>query len=167
MVCHLSGPAQSGSLKSSSAAKWLEWHDRDRRGEVRRVQRGVDEFGTPIERIEREEDLPPRDYVADASELFDRLSNTSKRIEAGCGGIIPVTREQIKAFERLHDLRNEFSHFSPKGWSIEVQLISESIDTLLDVLCLILGDHWPFRHMSPAHKEHLYRQIGDIRSIVS
>ena len=54
-----------------------------------------------------------------------------------------------------------------KGWSIEVQLISESIDTVLDVFCLILGDHWPFRHMSPAHKKHLYRQIEDIRSIVS
>ena len=167
MVCHLSGTAQLGALTRSNAAKWLEWHDRDRRGEVRRVQQGIDEFGTPIERTRREDDQPPREYVANAKELFNRLSNTSKRIEAVCGGIIPVTREQRKAFERLHHLRNELSHFSPKGWSIEVQLISESIDTLLDVLCLILGDHWPFRHMSPAHKKHLYRQIEDIRSIVS
>ena len=167
MVCHLSGTAQLGALTRSNAAKWLEWHDRDRSGEIRRVQQGVDEFGSLIGRIERQEDQPPRDYVANASELFDRLSSASKRIELGCGGIIPVTREQRTAFKRLHRLRNELSHFSPKGWSIELQFISESIDTLLDVLCLILDDHWPFRHISSAHKRDLSRRVEEIRSIVS
>ena len=167
MVCHLSGTAQLGALTRSNAAKWLEWHDRDRSGQIRRVRQGFDELGTPIERTEKEEGQPPSDYVANASELFDRLTGASTRIESGCGGIIPVTTVQRTAFERLHRLRNQLSHFSPKGWSIEVQFISESINRLLDVLCLILDDNWPFRHMSSAHKRDLSWRIEEIRSIVS
>ena len=166
MVCHLSGTAQLGALDQRTAAQWLRWHDSDRLGENRRVQQGVDEFGTPTERIERKKDQPPRDFVANASELFDRLSSQSKRIEAGCGGVIHITREQRIAFKRLHELRNQLSHFSPKGWSIELKLISESIYALLDVLCLILDDHWPFRHMSSAHKRDLSGRIEEIRSII-
>ena len=88
MVCHLSGTAQLGALTRSNAAKWLEWHDRDRSGQIRRVRQGFDELGTPIERTEKEEGQPPSDYVANASELFDRLTGASTRIESGCGGII-------------------------------------------------------------------------------
>ncbi len=167
MVCHLSGTAQLGALSERSAAKWLEWHKRDRRGEITRIQDGVDEFGDPIMLIEREEDQPPREFVANADELFKRLSCPSLRIDNGCGGIIAITGKQRKSFNRLHKLRNEFSHFSPKGWSIELEFIVEVIDDILDVLCSILDDHWPFRHMPEEDKSALRSRMQEIRSIVS
>jgi hypothetical protein len=33
---------------------------------------------------------------------------------------LKATREQDLAMKKLHDLRNEFLHFTPKGWSLEV-----------------------------------------------
>ncbi len=114
MVCHLSGTAQLGAPTKKCAAKWLEWHERDRRGEITWIK-GVDEFGDPIKRIGKKEDQPPGEFVANADELFKRLSCPSLRIDNGCGGIISITEKQRKSFKRLHNLRNKFSHFSPRG----------------------------------------------------
>ena len=167
MVCHLSGTAQLGALTKECAEKWLEWHERDCRGEITRIQDGVDEFGDPIMRIKETKDRPPKEFVANAHELFKRLSCPSLRIENGCGEIISIKEKQEKSFKRLHELRNRFSHFSPKGWSIELEFIEELIDDILDILCSILDDHWPFKHMPEKDKSALRSRIEEIRSIVS
>ena len=166
MVCHLSGTAQLGALTKECAEKWREWHDRNRRGEITWIK-GVDEFGGPIKRIGKKEDQPPREFVANANELFKRLSCPSLRIDHGCGEIISITEKQRKSFKRLHNLRNEFSHFSPKGWSIELEFIEEIIGDIIDVLCSILDDHWPFRNMSAEDMSALRSRMQEIRSIVS
>ena len=167
MVCHLSGTGQLGALTKEGATKRLEWNERDRRREIKRIQ-DVDEFGHPItRRIEKKEDKPPENYVANASELFKRLSRPSWRLEDGCGGVISITEEQGKSFKRLHKLRNQFSHFSPMGWSIELELIEEVIDDILDVLCSILDDPWPFRLMPEEDRITLRSRIEEIRSILA
>ena len=167
MVCHLSGTAEEGALKKTSAKEWCEWHEKDRRGEIPYIQEGIDEFGTPIMRIARKEDNPPQDIVASASELFSRLSCSSKRIESSCGAIIKITERQNTAFTRLHNLRNKFTHFSPKGWSIELVYIEETIEDILDIVCLILDDSWPFRHIPERDMDVLRSTIEEIRSILS
>ena len=165
MVCHLSGTAQLGALTKKRAEEWLEWYAKNRLGEIKRIQ-DVDEVGLPIKRIKRQEDQPPRIVVATAEELFKRLSCSSLRIDSGCGGIIPTTKKQRKSFKWLHELRNQFSHFSPTGWSIELELIEEVINDLLDVLCSILDDPWPFRLMPEEDKIALRSRIQEIRSIL-
>ena len=143
MVCHLSGSARLGSLIEQKAKKSLEWLKGDRRGNS------------------------PKEFVAPAGELFKRLSCPSLRIEGGCGGIISISEEQRKSFKRLNDLRNELTHFSPKGWSIEIKFIEESIDDVLDILSLILNDDWPFQNMPEEDKSALESKIEEIRSYVS
>ena len=49
--------------------------NRDRRGEIRRVQQGVNEFGTLIERTRGEKDQLPREIFANAKERINRLSS--------------------------------------------------------------------------------------------
>ena len=167
MVCHLSGTNQLGALTKECAAKRLEWDEKDRRGEITWIQEGVGEFGGPTKRIEKKEDQPPwKVFVATADKLFKRLSRPSLRIEGECGGIISITEKQRQSFKRLHKLRNQFSHFSPKGWYIELELIEEVIDDLLDILCSILDDPWPFRNMPEDEKSALRSRIQEIRSIL-
>ena len=163
MVCHLSGTEQIGALTPKCAEKWIEWHERDRRGEIHYIKEGLDEFGVPVRRPKTRRDQPPRDRVANAKELFRRLSSQSKRIEPGCGKIIKITSEQEKSFERLHDLRNNFTHFSPKGWSIEIQLIEGVIPDILDIIAHIADDWWPFRHMSDDERAMLQAKICKLR----
>ena len=167
VVCHLSGTAQVGALRKTSAKEWLEWYAKDQRGETPHEQKKIDEFGAPMMRTGKEKGQPPREFVASADELFSRLSCSSKRIENGCGEIIEITERQKTAFRRLHSLRNEFSHFSPKGWSIELEYTEETIEDILDVVCLILDDPWPFRHMPRGDMDVLRSTIEEIRSILS
>lgn len=146
MVCHLSGSTQLGALQKESAAKWLEWYEKYQQGETQKE--------------------PPREFVANAHDLFIRLGCPSSRIETGCGEIIEITSRQKTSFKRLHDLRNNFSHFSPKGWSIELDFIKEIIEDILDVMCSIQDDHWPFRHMSEENRKALRLKIEEIRTIL-
>ena len=150
MVCHLSGPDQLGALTKQSAEKLLEW---DERG----FQDGVDESGIRT----------PNEFVANASELFERLHCSATRIEGKCGGVISITEQQRKSFERLHKLRNKLSHFSPKGWSIELSFIEQIIGDVLNIMCLIADDCWPFRHMTEQDRNTLRSKIEEVRSLLS
>ena len=64
---------------------------------------------------------------------WSNLHCSATRIEGGCGGVISITEQQIKSFERLHKLRNKLSHFSPKGWSIELSFIEQVCLALLQL----------------------------------
>ena len=98
--------------------------------------------------------------------LFERLYCESKRIEDSFGKVISVTEQQKKSFERLHNLRNKFTHFSPKGWSIELDYIKETICDVLQVLGLILDDPWTFIHMSDEDRRSLNSKFEEIKSVV-
>ena len=161
MVCHLSGRANLGALSKENAKKRLEWIKKDLDGEITKIQDDVD--GVPIMRIKKKKDRPPSDYLAKPSELFKKLSlPPSSRME-DAGGIISITKKQEQSFECLNELRNEFSHFSPKGWSIRRSSLGEMINDILDVLCLILDDDWPFRDMLEEDKRALRSRIEEVR----
>lgn len=141
MVCHLSGTGTVGALSKDSAKKRLKWN----------------------------RNLGDKDpgFVAPADELLDRMMiDPSKRYEQTDASEIPVTDEQKKLFGRLHNLRNEFSHFKTKSWSIEVTLIEEILEPVLDLLCLITEDGWSFRHM-PEEGREIRHAIKNVRSAMT
>ena len=165
MICHLSGTAQVGALTERSAAKWHDWHERDRRAEIDRVEDGAGAVGVPRRRTKHPSGNPPQDRVADAKELFERLASPSSRLESA-GGPIGVTSKQRKSFRRLHDLRNDFTHFSPKGWSIEVEFIRDAMRDVLDVIAWIEQDDWPFRHMEGEDRKRLREKMSELRILL-
>ena len=162
MVCLLSGNANLGALTAESARKWFEWDERDRRGEIDYID-DVDEFGLPFRRPRNPRDRPPSTQVASAPKLFERLDSESARIESDCGRIIEITNAQKQSFRRLHALRNGFTHFSPQGWSIEIQLIVEISLDMLDVIDQIADDEWAFLHMSTEDRRLMCNAIADLR----
>ena len=144
MVCHLSGTEQLGALQECNATEWHKWN--------KSIQEGN----------EAAAGAPPRPRLANADELFKRLHGSAARIEDGCGGVISVTEQQKASFKRLHDLRNEFSHFSPKGWIIGLSGTMQAIDDVLNIMRLIADDDWPFRHMTE-HGNILRSKIEEVR----
>jgi hypothetical protein len=60
----------------------------------------------------------PGEYMADFETLLKRAAVT----------LPPADAKDIKA---LHGLRNDFAHFTPKGWSIELAGLPRIIDTAL------------------------------------
>ena len=140
LVCHLSGTETVGALSKDSAKKRMKWN----------------------------RDLGDKDpgFVAPANELFDRMIDPSKRCEQTHASEIPATNEQKESFVRLHDLRNEFSHFKTKSWSIEVTWMEDILEPILDLLCLIAADGWSFRHM-PEEGREIRRAIESARSAMT
>lgn len=165
MVCHLSGTAELGALTKGSANQWLDWHARERQRDVESAGIG-ESTSSRAENSDRPESLPPESRVAAASELFERLQSSSARIESQCGAVLEVTDTQKESFRRLNRLRNEFTHFQPKGWSIEIDLIRAAIADLLDVLASIAGDLWPFRHLPEGELRLLHSKIEEIRHLL-
>ena len=164
MVCHLSGTAQLGALSEKSASDWLDWHERDRKGEIRRIDCGTNELGIPRYRF-AEGSGPPPERLADARELFKRLDDELKRIEPGAGGLVEITVSERASFQRLHGLRNNFSHFTPKGWSIEIDGLPSMFLNVLGIIEKIATDPWPFRHMDTGEltkRDELIRQLGAV-----
>jgi hypothetical protein len=168
MVCHLSGTAQLGALHKDLVKKHLEWHERDRRGEIERDDLGVDEvLGIRQLVIRNPKDYPPKIRLANADELFKRLKSEKKRLEHGAGKVIDVTLDENNSFKKLHDFRNDLAHFTPKGWSIEVSGLPDMFLHILNVLKKIFDDPWPFRHFvesQTAYRDALIAEISNASS---
>ena len=52
--------------------------------------------------------------------LYAKVKNKSNFHSVGSGPFIPGPTHDA-SFKRLNDFRNEFIHFTPKGWSLELQ----------------------------------------------
>ena len=163
MVCHLSGTAQLGALSKHCVEVSLEWHDRDRRGEIIRVKNGKDEFGLTLMRIQKKKDFPPIEYLANPEVLFERLHNISIRCEPGCGSLISITDVEQKSFNKLNAFRNELTHFTPKGWSIEIIGLASMALDIVGVIKKISTDPWPFRHMKQTDLKQLDHALSRLQ----
>lgn len=142
LVCHLAGTALVGHLSPKSAKEWLAWLNGDRSGPA------------------------PREFMGDPLTLLKRASGSELRIEEGCGLIVDVNAEQFKAFESLNVLRREFAHFSPKGWSIELDGLPRIFRGCLEIISMIAADPWPFRHLAPNKQVALSNHLLGLSSAI-
>ncbi|MEP1206076.1 MAG: hypothetical protein ABJL64_20130 [Rhizobiaceae bacterium] len=145
MVGHLSGTANLGALSVRSRREFDDWHKL-------RAQRPRIECGDS-----------PDEYLAAPRVLFERLIDESRRTETA-GGPIEVTQKQQKTYEQIHThFRNNFTHFPPMTWLIEVGGLPDMICELLDLIEAIKADGWAFRHAEDGEAEQLGNLIDEIR----
>jgi hypothetical protein len=145
MVCQLSGTAQLGALDKKSLEKTLEW--------------------LRLGRIEPRDNCVPHARLADARTLFARIHKKSERKE-DAGRVLSISKEQISSFERLHSFRNDFAHFTPKGWSIELGgLPNICLDTLA-VIQMIADDGWAFRHLEDGRRADLDQELSALEALL-
>ncbi|WP_209833102.1 hypothetical protein [Ruegeria sp. HKCCE3926] len=136
LTCHLSGNIQVGALTKIDARATidaLQDHNHD--------------------------ELPKKPKLANPRELFVRARREDKRLEpAGC--ILTLSSVQKRAFDKLFELRNSFSHFEPRGWGIEVSGMPSIMLNLLNIIEQIYDDCWAFRHLSDNDYEDFNRLLG-------
>jgi len=64
-----------------------------------------------------------------------------------------LTREQDKAINILkNEIRNKFEHFSPKGWSIQIELMRKIIPEIMAVLHFLALETGNFVLLDPNRK---------------
>lgn len=123
IVCHAAGSTQTEVLTDESAKQMLLWLD-----------------AAPSVR-----GAYPTEKLAGPDTLYKRLNGTYPRMSPA-GGVIRTTSAQDKAFSSLKGLRDDFNHFSPRGWLIEKELMLECIAPMLDLIETILRCGYAFRH---------------------
>lgn len=159
MTCHLSGTANVGCLDRKSFEAWYVWNEKDRRGEINWIHGEPDELGISVRRPATKDDARPKEFLAKPHELFRRLYAPRHRIEPGCGAILEISNQQRRSFKMVNALRNEFAHFLPKGWSIEVSGLPDALSDLLKIIRIIAADDWPFRHLESHQRSLLNAEI--------
>ena len=102
MVCNLSGNSSLGALTDKSRAKMLKFLGEGGEGDV------------------------PDDWLAPFETLLEWIQ-TPERLADGV--LWHPTETQIRTLKMLHYLRNEFSHFKPKGWSIHSKDLPKTVLT--------------------------------------
>ncbi len=145
LVCALSGTNGLGAMNHSSARKWNEWYEK------RRKERNLP---------------PPEEKLADTRTLFKRAQRSDYMHEFG-GNSVAITQSEADSFERLMELRNAFSHFSRKGWSIELLGLPQiSLETMSVVERLCRHPAIDFR-MEASQRERCSAAIKSVRAALS
>ncbi|OAN90691.1 hypothetical protein [Sulfitobacter geojensis] len=129
LTCHLSGTMQVGALEMKVARKTIAALQHD---------------GTePV----------PSPFLAKPKDLLSRAMS-DERIERTCDALA-VTDRQKQSFGLVFKWRNQFLHFSPQGWSIEVSGLPEMIRDCIAILKKIEIDGWSFRRLKSVEREQL------------
>jgi hypothetical protein len=77
----------------------------------------------------------PKNKIVDFKEAFDRIQETARMSGNITAKPFIANNEHKKAAACLNTiLRNNFAHFSPKGWSIEISFIIDAVSPMLEVI---------------------------------
>ena len=76
-----------------------------------------------------------------------------------------LTPKQRKNIKRLHDhFRNNFVHFTPKGWSIEKAGLPWIVGAAIDAAEALMRQHNVIVHMNEDEQQRLTDALTTVRS---
>lgn len=136
LTCNLSGTAQVGALDKKTAKKMI----------------------AALQNDSGEQAPEPR--LAGPHELLQRAKG-SGRIE-GAGPHISVPKPQENSFRRIFKFRNQFIHFSPTGWSIELIGMPSIFLDVMQIIGATIDDGWSFRHLNETHYAELQMLYSEV-----
>lgn len=145
-VCHLTTGAQPlGAVTPRNANEWLTHFE--------------ESCGNP-------KAMPPETRLM---ALPDLLKAVRKPSSSGGGGDTPgvtVSDSELSWLRRFHyEFRNQFTHFAPTGWSIEVSGIPAIANLVARIIGDILQIGWAFRHLEPAQLRSMQLDIERLARI--
>jgi hypothetical protein len=71
------------------------------------------------------------------------------------GAPLALTASQAKSIKKLKKLRDDFEHFQPAGWSIEIHGMPKIAIDILDVIRFLAIDASMFSHLKDAQKKRI------------
>ena len=136
IVCVLAGTSSLPVLDKNSGRLMADWLDK-RQGQI------------------------PDDRLADFGTLLDRAQDK----QFTDGNPLALTAQRKKDILRLHrHFRNDFAHFTPKGWSIEVAGLPRIISAALGAIeVLMLRDRILYK-LSGNKRRRLARNLAQTRA---
>lgn len=146
-VCHLVTTfSPIGAVSRENAAEWMEyWRARD---------------ADPLAH-------PPKTYLLNLPGLI-RLVRRNDTIGSGQSGVegIKITKSELKWILKFHNtIRNQFVHFEPQGWAIELSGMPDIAKLVSRLITEILDAGWAFRHKNDDWKTALRASLNDLAKL--
>ena len=142
MVSHLTETDGSGAFHTKTERRYREALEK---GRFREVEAGEDTFdeeiGFPSRVAGKDEAVLFDSRLGGPQCLFEKLKKSQRLKE---GGHVIVQR-QAKAFEWLHQERNERIHFRPQTRLVDLAGVESIVGDVLDVIVMIIDEGWAFR----------------------
>lgn len=145
-VCHLSTTAQPiGAITDKNTAEWMKYFEESRTNPAA--------------------EPPEKTYLLNAYDLAKRIRMPNSAGD-GAPNAVTITDAELQWIKRIHDeVRNEFIHFSPKGWSLEVSGIPELAKLVSRIIGEIIHHGWAFRHQSSEWIAKLQSDLAVLSSL--
>jgi len=142
-VCHLTTTAEPvGAVTANNAAEWLKYF------EVSRTDPNA---------------KPPKTYLMPLPNLLKEVRRPHSAGDRSNAAGISISDNEMRRLKHFHDdIRNQFVHFEPMSWSIEVSGIPEIARLIARIIQDILKVGWAFRHMSCEEHDGLQSALADL-----
>lgn len=111
---------------------------------------------------DRSEATQPEEWLARPAKLFAECQKRGRMSESG-GQPLSLTASQIRSFAFLDELRKEFVHFRPIGWSIEKARLIEATSEVLQILDQLVSHPAIQNQLTKDQRDRLSDAIGQIR----
>lgn len=110
--------------------------------------------------------VPPKTYLMCLPDLLKAVRKPNSAGHGSNAAGIAISESELNWLIRFHnDFRNQFTHFEPMGWSIEVSGIPEIAQLVARIIGDILRTGWAFRHLDRARCEEMQRILHALETI--
>lgn len=145
-VCHLTTTAAPvGAVTERNAGEWLAYFE-DLRTNPNAKR--------------------PKTHLMGLPDLLKALRRPRSAGDRSNAVGIAIKDSELSWLRRFHeDIRNQFVHFEPKGWSIEVSGIPEIARLTARIIEEVLQVGYAFRHQDDARREEMQRNLQALAAI--
>lgn len=145
-VCHLTTTAAPvGAVKKRNAGEWLAYFEESR------TNPNAD---------------PPKTQLMALPDLLAAVRKPHSAGDRSNAAGVAISDSEMGWLRRFHDsIRNQFVHFAPMGWSIDVSGIPEIAKLIARIITDILQIGWAFRHLDLARREEMQRSLHTLTKI--
>jgi len=135
-VCHLVTSASPlGVVTKRNTKEWLEYFEESRTNPSLKQ---------------------PKTVMMNLPELLKAVRKENSAGRPGAGGKVKVSEPELQILTHLHEnLRNQFTHFEPQGWSIEVSGMAKISHLIARIINEIFDCGSAFMHLSPKKQDLL------------
>jgi hypothetical protein len=139
-VCHLTTTAAPvGAVTERNAGEWMAYFEDSRTNPDAK---------------------PPKTYLMVLPDLLKAVRKPNSAGDGASAVGVSISDAELHWLCRFHeDIRNQFVHFEPRGWSIEVSGIPGIANLIARIIGQILLIGWAFRHQDFAQRDEMQRNL--------
>jgi hypothetical protein len=110
----------------------------------------------------------PQVKIAELPDLLKRIRRCKSASDRSADSQISLSDQEFEWWREIHlELRNQFVHFTPRGWSIELSGIPDLVDLAVRIIRQIASKGWAFRHQDENWIINLSRTLDALVAAVA